>query len=186
MQTIERSKIAKELEAFCDKYDTYSAAAKALGITLAQLSTARNDESTVIPAKALAKLGYGYALVYVRKADMPAKRAKKTTAKPKSKPAAKPKAKKPAPKPVKAKSKPAVKPKAKAPAKTKAKKPAKKKKAADKPAAAPVSTPAAKPAPKPRPAKPVVSAPPVQRDVPASPPPEKVVEVTNPSNGAFE
>ena len=71
------------------------------------------------------------------------------------------------------------------PAKTKAKKPAKKK-AADKPAAAPVSTPAAKPAPKPRPAKPVVSAPPVQRDVPASPPPEKVVEVTNNSNGAFE
>jgi hypothetical protein len=27
MKTIERSKIAKELEAFCDKYDTYSAAA---------------------------------------------------------------------------------------------------------------------------------------------------------------
>jgi outer membrane biosynthesis protein TonB len=176
MKTIERSKIAKELEAFCDKYDTYSAAAKALGITLAQLSTARNDESTVIPAKALAKLGYGYALVYVRKADMPAKRPSKKAAK-------KPAAKKPAPKP-KSKPKTAAKPKAKAPAKKAAKKPAKKK--ADKPAPVAVSTPAPKPAPKPRPAaKPTVTAPPVQRDVPAAPQPEKVVTVTSNNDGAF-
>lgn len=178
MQTIERNKIAKELEAFCDKYDTYSAAAKALGITLAQLSTARNDESTVIPAKALAKLGYGYALVYVRKADMPVK-----TKRPAKKAAKKPAAKKPAPKP-KAKPKTVAKPKAKAPAKKAAKKPAKK--AADKPAPAPVSTPAAKPAPKPRPAaKPAVTAPPVQRDIPAAPQPEKVVTVTSNNDGAF-
>lgn len=149
MQTIERSKIAKDLEAFCDKYDTYGAAAKALGITLAQLSTARNDESTVIPAKALAKLGYGYTFVYVRKADMPAKTSKpkkaaKKAAKPAPKKTAKPKAKKPAPKPaapVKAK-----KPKAKKPAKPK---PAAPVKTNSKNRAASPGTPAPKPESKP-------------------------------------
>lgn len=176
MQTIDRSKIAKELEAFCDKYDTYSAAAKALGITLAQLSTARNDESTVIPAKALAKLGYGYTLVYVRKADMPAKksRPKKPATKSTKKPASKPRAKKPA--------KPAAK---RAPAKTKAKKPARKK-AADKPAAAPVSAPKPKTE---RPARPkvdvAVQAPPAKRDVPSTVPPVKVVEVTGGNGTTF-
>ena len=97
MQTIERAKIAKELESFCAKYQTYGEAAKALGVTLAQLSTARNKPDTVIPAKALAKLGYAYALVYVRKAD--AQAAKKPAAKKpaaKKVPAKKPAAKKPA------------------------------------------------------------------------------------------
>lgn len=177
MQTIDRSKIAKELNAFCDKFDTYSAAAKKLGITLAQLSTARNDEGSVIPAKALDKLGYGYTLVYVRKADMPAKtkKAKKPSGGSTKKPAAK--------KPVKtkAKTKPAAK---RAPAKPKAKKPAKK--AADKPAAAPVSAPRPKAE---RPARPkvdvTVQAPPVQRDVPSTTPPAKVVEIAGGNGASF-
>lgn len=182
MQTIDRSKIAKELNAFCDKFDTYSAAAKKLGITLAQLSTARNDESTVIPAKALDKLGYGYTLVYVRKADMPAKTKK--AKKPSGGSTKKPAAKKPAAKkPVKAKTK--AKPAAKrAPAKPKAKKPAKK--AADKPAAAPVSAPRPKTE---RPARPkvdvTVQAPPAQRDVPSATPPAKVVEIAGGNGASF-
>jgi hypothetical protein len=163
MQTIDRSKIAKELNAFCDKFDTYSAAARKLGITLAQLSTARNDESTVIPAKALDKLGYGYTLVYVRKADMP---AKVKTRKPVVR------------KPVKTKSK------AETAAKRAPAKPAEK--AAEKPAAAPVSAPRPKIE---RPTRPkvdvTVQAPPAQRDVPSTTPPAKVVEIAGGDGAAF-
>lgn len=176
MQTIDRSKIAKELEAFCDKYNTYGEAAQKLGITLAQLSTARNDENSVIPAKALAKLGYGYTLVYVRKADMPAKRTPKAkkakTAKPAAKKTAKPKSKPAAKKPVK-KTATAKK----APPKAKAKKPAKK--AADKPAPAAPKTEQRVPATLPPRTTVTVSAPPRQQDTPAAQPPAKVVQVTD-------
>lgn len=183
MQTIERSKIAKELEAFCDKYETYGAAAKALGITLAQLSTARNDEDTVIPAKALAKLGYGYTSVYVRKADMPtkARKPKRAAKKPTAKKAAKPARKKPA-KPKAKAPKAAPKKATKTKTKTKTKKPAEKK-AADKPTPAATPTPAA---PKPQRAPKVdVTAPPIKKDPPAATPPVQVVNVTAPSDGTF-
>ena len=157
MQTIERSVIAKALEAFCDKYPTYSRAATALGVTLAQLSTARNDPNSVIPARALSKLGYGYTPAYVRKADMPTKRAKKP---------APPKKAKPKKATTKPKPKPATKP---AP-----KKPAPPKKA--KPAVAAVSAPAAKPAPK-KPSKPKPKA--------APKPAEPVVEKAPNAGGLF-
>lgn len=82
MQIIERTRIAQELDAFCDKFPTYGAAAERLGITLAQLSTARNDEGSVIPAKALAKLGYAYVPVYIKKGDVPAATRRRASKKP--------------------------------------------------------------------------------------------------------
>lgn len=110
MQTIPRSKIAKELDAFCAKFPTFTDAAEKLGITLAQLSTARNDSSSVIPAKALDKLGYAYAPFYFRAADIKVIRQNEEAAAKASKkaPAKKP-AKKAAPKKATPKKKPAKK-----------------------------------------------------------------------------
>lgn len=164
MQTVERSKIAKELETFCDKYATYGEAAEKLGITLAQLSTARNNPDTVIPANALSKLGYGYTMVYVRKSDMPAKKA---APKKPSKPATKP-AKKNSPK------KAVAKPKSK-PAPKKASKPAAPKKAS-KPAAKKPSTSSTLRA---------ISKTISQPSSPAASP-ARVVEVASPKDGMFE
>lgn len=170
MQTVERSKIAKELEAFCDKYATYGEAAEKLGITLAQLSTARNNPDTVIPANALSKLGYGYTMVYVRKSDMPAKKAA-------PKKPSKPTAKKPATKPAKKNSpkKAVAKPKSKPAAPKKASKPAAPKKTS-KPAAKKPSTSSTLRA---------ISKTISQPSSPAASP-ARVVEVASPKDGMFE
>ncbi len=76
MKAVPRHRIVEELDYFCSKFPTYTQAAAKLGVTLAQLSSARNDESSAIPAKILDKLGYASARVYVHKGDLPAKPVK--------------------------------------------------------------------------------------------------------------
>lgn len=82
MKAVPRHRIVEELEHFCAKFPTYTQAAAKLGVTLAQLSSARNDESIAIPARILDKLGYASTSVYVRKNDLPAKATKATKAAP--------------------------------------------------------------------------------------------------------
>jgi hypothetical protein len=65
MQIVPRDQVLKDLRAFCAKHDTLTLAAKKLGITLSQLSQALRNTKSVIPAKALKKLGYTYKPVYV-------------------------------------------------------------------------------------------------------------------------
>ena len=70
MRIVERKEVGQALKAFCDKYDTYAEAAKKLGITPSQLSSALNKPKSVVPAKALKKLGFKFEAVYLGK-DLP-------------------------------------------------------------------------------------------------------------------
>lgn len=62
---VSREFVAQVLKEFCAKHDTLTAAAKKLGITLSQLSTALRNKKSAIPAKALKKLGFAYKPVYI-------------------------------------------------------------------------------------------------------------------------
>jgi hypothetical protein len=74
MRIVDRKEVGAALEAFCDKFETYKEAAKKLGITLSQLSAARNKPKSVVPAKALKKLGFEFKAVYLAKDLPPAKK----------------------------------------------------------------------------------------------------------------
>jgi len=76
MRIVDRKEVGAALEAFCDKFETYKEAAKKLGITLSQLSAARNKPKSVVPAKALKKLGFEFKAVYLAK-DLPPTRLQK-------------------------------------------------------------------------------------------------------------
>lgn len=93
MNTVQPDVILQKLEEFCDKYPTFTKAAKALNITSAQLSLTRNSRTNVIPERVLKKLGYASKLVYVPldgKKATPPKKAGGTPKKAKSTPKAKP------------------------------------------------------------------------------------------------
>ena len=62
---IQARTIISELKKFVAEYTNAAAAAKALGVTPAQLSTTLNKKVNVIPAKILKKLGYEARLVYL-------------------------------------------------------------------------------------------------------------------------
>ena len=56
MQVLTKAEVLKKIEDFCRPYASYSAAAKAIGCTEAQLSRARSDQDPVSPA-ILKKIG---------------------------------------------------------------------------------------------------------------------------------
>lgn len=93
MNTVQPDVILQKLEEFCDKYPTFTKAAKALNITSAQLSLTRNSRTNVIPERVLKKLGYASKLVYVPLDGKKAAAAapKKPGGTPKAKSATKPK-----------------------------------------------------------------------------------------------
>lgn len=67
MIIVTREIIIAKLDAYCEKRASYGAAAKALGITPAQLSTARNNPKRPLPARLLSRLGYVRTHVYAEK-----------------------------------------------------------------------------------------------------------------------
>lgn len=91
MNTVQPDVILQKLEEFCDKYPTFTQAAKALNITSAQLSLTRNRLTNVIPERVLKKLGYASKLVYVPLGGKKPAAPKKAGGTPKAKSAAKPK-----------------------------------------------------------------------------------------------
>lgn len=79
---INEAAVRAALREFCDKYKTKDGksgqgkAAKALGVTAAQLSLTLNGKNNVIPARILKKLGYRAVTVYEQAGSKKAKTAK--------------------------------------------------------------------------------------------------------------
>jgi hypothetical protein len=74
MDYFTKQDVLAALRKFCEGFDTYALAAKALKVTESQLSQTRNGKKAVIPARILKKLGFAEKIVYVntsKKVAMP-------------------------------------------------------------------------------------------------------------------